>query len=195
MLRNHLKRLAANQLDCQIDQPFDQFEDLRADFNGAVHSLTGLMLAVRSSANSVLNGASEIRAASDDLSQRNEQQAATLEETAAAMNQVTEGVQQAAHSAIEVQKTITEAHQEATEGGAVVSRAIEAMAAIEHSAHEINQIIGVIDGIAFQTNLLALNAGVEAARAGDAGKGFAVVATEVRAWPSAAPTRPRTSRR
>jgi methyl-accepting chemotaxis protein len=73
-----------------------QLEDRRADFNGAVHSLTGLMLAVRSSANSVLNGATEIRAASDDLSQRNEQQAATLEETAAAMNQVTEGVKEAA---------------------------------------------------------------------------------------------------
>jgi methyl-accepting chemotaxis protein len=55
------------------------------------------------------------------------------------------------------------------------------MAGIEQSSHQIGQIIGVIDEIAFQTNLLALNAGVEAARAGDAGKGFAVVASEVRA--------------
>jgi methyl-accepting chemotaxis protein len=181
-LRASLKQLAANQLDCQITNPLPpQYEELRQDFNAAIEALTGLLLSVRSSADSVLNGASEIRAASDDLSQRNEQQAATLEETAAAMNEATHGVQQSAHSAIEVQKTITEAHEEATEGGQVVSRAIEAMAAIEHSAHEINQIIGVIDGIAFQTNLLALNAGVEAARAGEAGRGFAVVATEVRA--------------
>jgi methyl-accepting chemotaxis protein len=80
-----------------------------------------------------------------------------------------------------VQQTIGAAHREASEGGEVVTRATEAMSAIESSAREISQIINVIDGIAFQTNLLALNAGVEAARAGDAGKGFAVVANEVRA--------------
>ncbi|GAA3253393.1 hypothetical protein GCM10020258_10530 [Sphingomonas yabuuchiae] len=55
------------------------------------------------------------------------------------------------------------------------------MVDIERASSEIEEIIGVIDGIAFQTNLLALNAGVEAARAGEAGRGFAVVASEVRA--------------
>jgi methyl-accepting chemotaxis protein len=69
------------------------------------------------------------------------------------------------------------------------------MGAINTSAKQIADIIGVIDSIAFQTNILALNAAVEAARAGEQGRGFAVVASECATWRSAARRRPRKSRR
>jgi methyl-accepting chemotaxis protein len=181
-LSNGLTELAAGNLAYRISQPLpSEYEALRARYNATLEQLGSVIEGVSSTARGVNTGASEIRAASDDLALRNEQQAASIEETAAAMNQVTGMVKESAESAAQVQRSISDAHGEASEGGAVVRQATAAMAAIEQSAQEISQIINVIDGIAFQTNLLALNAGVEAARAGDAGKGFAVVANEVRA--------------
>ena len=181
-LSSALRALAANRLDCEITEPLpDAYEALRADFNAAIKGLAHAMSSVRQCADAVLGGATEIHSAADDMAQRNEQHAASLRDTATAMNGITDGVRDSAAAADEVRKSIAAAHHEASEGGTVVSRAVGAMDGIEKSASEISQIIGVIDGIAFQTNLLALNAGVEAARAGDAGKGFAVVANEVRA--------------
>ena len=181
-LARALEALAAGDMTYRIETPLaPEYESLRTGFNNSINGLGDIMSSVSDTASSVHSGASEIRAASDDLALRTEQQAASLEETSAAMNQVTSMVRETAKGAAEVNRSIDEAHREASEGGAVVKRAVGAMGAIEKSAHEITQIINVIDGIAFQTNLLALNAGVEAARAGDAGKGFAVVANEVRA--------------
>ena len=181
-LAKGLESLADGNLTHRIDQPFAaEYEALRQSFNASIARLAQLMGNVAATARGVSTGAGEIRAASDDLALRNEQQAASLEETAAAMNQVTQVLRETADNAAGVRQNIAAAHREANDGGAVVRHAIEAMAGIERSSQEINQIISVIDGIAFQTNLLALNAGVEAARAGDAGKGFAVVANEVRA--------------
>ena len=181
-LARAMDALAAGDMTYRIATPLaPEYESLRTGFNNSIEGLGEILTSVSDTASSVHSGASEIRAASDDLALRTEQQAASLEETAAAMNQVTAMVRDTAKGAADVNRSIDEAHREASDGGAVVKRAVSAMGAIEKSANEITQIINVIDGIAFQTNLLALNAGVEAARAGDAGKGFAVVANEVRA--------------
>ncbi len=149
-----LARLAVQDLEWRISDPLPgDYEELRRNYNRAVEALADAMSQVRTGAETVTHGVSDIREASDDLAQRNEVQAAAVDA----------------------------AHREAQAGGQVVRRATQAMAEIEQSTGEITKIIDLIDAIAFQTSLLALNAGVEAARAGDAGKGFAVVATEVRA--------------
>ncbi len=177
-----LERLASNDLSYRMPAAIDaQFARVRDDFNSAVAALDEAISAVASATQNVNAGANEISTASDDLSRRTEQQAASLEETAAALDQITATVGRSAEGARRASEAASGARVDAAKSGEIVSEAVAAMDGIEESSTQINQIIGVIDEIAFQTNLLALNAGVEAARAGEAGRGFAVVAQEVRA--------------
>jgi len=180
-LASGLKRLAAGDMQCELNLQFaPQFEALREDFNLSVRQLRAAFASVGALAVEVDNGSAEISTASAALSTRTEQQAASLGETASALEQITANVAATTKRTAEARLVVQDARSRADLSGEVVTNAVGAMQKIEESSRQINQIISVIDEIAFQTNLLALNAGVEAARAGDAGKGFAVVAQEVR---------------
>jgi len=179
---NALERLSKGDLTFRLNTPFSEdYEKIRHDFNTTASSLQEAILTIASSTQAIRFATTEISTAADDQSRRTAQQAASLEETAAALDQITATVKKTADGAGHAREVVASAKSDAEKSDEVVRQAISAMGDIERSSQQISHIIGVIDEIAFQTNLLALNAGVEAARAGEAGRGFAVVASEVRA--------------
>ncbi|WAR46550.1 methyl-accepting chemotaxis protein [Methylomonas rapida] len=150
------------------------------DINATIDKLSEIFGQVAEAAVFINNSSQEIASGNNNLSQRAEQQAANLEETAASMEELTSTVKNNAENAQQANQVASNARELAEKGGSVVNAAVAAMQEINESSNKIADIIGVIDEIAFQTNLLALNASVEAARAGEQGRGFSVVATEVR---------------
>lgn len=158
----------------------DEVSQISGAFNGFVDKIGTLLLQIRGSVETMRVATDEIETGNRDLSHRTEISAGSLQQTSAALTELTASVKHSVEATNEAGKLASTTSLVAQRGGAAMTQVVTTMEDISRSSKSVTEIIGVIDSIAFQTNILALNAAVEAARAGENGRGFAVVAAEVR---------------
>ncbi|MFC0179309.1 methyl-accepting chemotaxis protein [Thorsellia kenyensis] len=175
-----VEKIAQGKLNVPIEVNRNDSNSLLSQMIIMKNNLQEIVLQIHKSSDEIHSAVAQINSGNQDLSQRTDDELASLEQTSVSMTQLTETVRANALTAATAD-TLTQATVDMVDqGSAAMENMLKTVNGMGESASKINDITSVIEGIAFQTNILALNAAVEAARAGEQGRGFAVVANEVR---------------
>ncbi|MCP4157873.1 MAG: methyl-accepting chemotaxis protein [bacterium] len=158
----------------------DEIGEISGAFNHFIEKVQAMVEKVKDAAEELSQSANDISLGSEDLSERNSREAASIGESSAHLEIVTNSTVKNAKESEEANKEIVDFYKQIRQKRDLMKDVTSTMDSINSSSKQIDSIVNVINDISFQTNLLALNAAVEAARAGEAGRGFAVVASEVR---------------